>query len=60
MTYYMHLKYMRDLVDKIFASIGLYKPIVEIIESLTRKNSIEAFKKDVKKDTRKNKSICRY
>ncbi len=60
MTYYMHLKYMRDLVVKIFASIGLYKPIVEIIESLTRKNSIEAFKKDVKKDTRKNKSICRY
>lgn len=51
---------MRDLVVKIFASIGLYKPIVEIIESLTRKNSIEALKKDVKKDTRKNKSICRY
>lgn len=51
---------MRDLVVKIFASIGLYKPIVEIIESLTRKNSIEDFKKDVKKDTRKNKSICRY
>ena len=47
MTYYMHLKYMRDLVVKIFALIGLYKPIVEIIESLTRKNSIEAFKKDV-------------
>ncbi len=60
MTYYMHRKFMRDLVVKIFASIGLYKPIVEIIESFTRKNSIEAFKKDVKKDTRKNKSICRY
>lgn len=60
MMYYMHLKYTRDLVVKIFASIGLYKPIVEIIESLTRKNSIEALKKDVKKDTRKNKSICRY
>ena len=46
MTYYLPRKFMRDLVVKILVSIGLYKPIVELINKAKFEIQARRMRKD--------------